>query len=163
MANIMTVSRMILSIWLLFSVPLSSKFYFLYIVCGLTDMLDGYIARRTGTESRLGEKLDSLADILFVIVCLIKILPIVHIEMWLWAWILIIAVIKVMNIICGLVYQKRFIMLHTTANKITGFLLFLLPLFLDSICFRYVSAFICVIATFAAIQEGNLIFQRKCD
>ena len=57
MANIITVSRIILSALLLF-VPLRSAwFWVLFVVCGLTDMADGFIAWRTNTVSNAGAKL----------------------------------------------------------------------------------------------------------
>lgn len=70
-ANIITVCRIILSIILIFLTPNSSPFYMVYILCGFTDMLDGFVARKTHSESDIGAKLDSIADITFVAVCLI--------------------------------------------------------------------------------------------
>ena len=46
-ANIITGSRIVFSLSLLF-IPLSSAwFYALYLLCGLSDMVDGTVARRT--------------------------------------------------------------------------------------------------------------------
>ena len=51
-------------------IPLSSAwFYVLYLFCGLTDMIDGTIARKTGAVSKFGEKLDTAADFVFMAVC----------------------------------------------------------------------------------------------
>lgn len=64
----------------LFFLPLSSAwFYILYLFCGFTDMIDGKVARKTGAVSRLGARLDTAADLLFLFVCLIKILPLLHV------------------------------------------------------------------------------------
>ena len=73
--------------------------------------------------------------------------------MWLWTWIVIIAIIKIGNVVWGLIAYKRLISLHTISNKVTGFLLFLLPLtfgFLEPI---YSSAAVCFMATLSAINE----------
>jgi len=43
----------------------------LFLIAGLTDYLDGYVARKTGTESSLGALLDLLADKLLVCIVLI--------------------------------------------------------------------------------------------
>ena len=40
--------------------------FVLFVVAGLTDYLDGYIARRTNTETQLGALLDLIADKLLV-------------------------------------------------------------------------------------------------
>ena len=52
---------------------------------------------------------------------------------------------------------KTFISLHTVMNKLTGLLLFLLPLTLHVIELEYSAVLICAVATFAAVQEGHLI------
>jgi len=56
-ANIITGSRIVFSIALLFFPPLSSAFYVLYAAAGLTDMIDGTVARKTNTVSDFGEDL----------------------------------------------------------------------------------------------------------
>ena len=58
-ANIITGSRVAFSLPLLL-IPLSSAwFYLLYLFCGITDMIDGTIARKTGTVSQFGARLDT--------------------------------------------------------------------------------------------------------
>ena len=157
MANIITVIRILCSITLLFVSPFSKSFYALYITAGLSDMLDGPVARKTGTTSTFGSKLDSIADIIFVTASLIKLLPILNIEKWLYVWISLIAVIKVINIVSGLIMYKRIIFLHTILNKITGLLAFILPLTLPILALSYTAPVICTVATIAAIQEGHYI------
>lgn len=142
---------------ILFTIPFTGQFYVLYILCGLTDMIDGYVARRTKTESDLGAKLDSVADACFVLVCMIKILPVILLDVWLWVWIAGIALIKVANLISGFVCQHRLVMLHTVTNKGAGFLLFMLPLLIGFVHANYIIIPVCAVATFAAIQEGHLI------
>lgn len=75
-------------------------------------------------------------------------------------WIFVIAVIKISNILCGFVKKKKVIMLHTLANKITGLLLFLLPLTLTFIDLQYSALIVCLIATFAAIHEGYCVMTK---
>ena len=149
------------SIAILFCNALSPVFYTLYIIAGVSDMVDGYIARRTNSVSELGAKLDTIADFVFVVVCLIKLLPVLTIPSWLWIWIGVITLIKIINIISGLVVQKKFVAIHSIMNKITGFLLFVLPLTLSFIELKYSVIFVCIFATFAAIQEGHFIRTKK--
>ncbi len=87
MANIITEIRIVLSAALLFRPALSPGFYALYIAAGFSDMIDGAVARRTGTASELGSRLDTIADIVFVLVCLIKLLPVLSVPIWLYIWI----------------------------------------------------------------------------
>ena len=156
-ANIITGSRIVFSIALLFIPPFSPAFYVLYAAAGLTDMIDGTVARKTNTVSAFGTKLDTIADIVFVAVCLIKLLPILDIPVWLWVWIAVIALIKVINIVSGVVMHKKLAAVHSVMNKITGALCFLLPLTLSFIELKYSAIVVCSIATFAAIQEGHFI------
>ena len=96
-------------------------------------MVDGTIARRTNVVSRFGERLDTASDFIFFAVSLIKLFPVIHIPKWIWVWIIIIAINKICNVILGFAYKKRLISLHIVMNKITGLLLFLLPLTLPVI------------------------------
>ena len=156
-ANIITSSRIIFSLPLLF-IPLSSVWFtILYLFCGLTDMIDGTIARKTNSVSQLGSKLDTVADLLFVMASFIKILPAIRLPLWLWIWCGVIATLKLSNLVWGYVSKKQFLSLHTTMNKITGLLLFLFPLTLPFLKVQYSAPLICAIATVAAIQEGIYI------
>ena len=156
-ANIVTGCRILGSVLLLFFPAFSVEFYIIYIICGFSDMIDGTIARKTNSTSELGAKIDTAADLSFVTVSLIKMLPIINIPQWLWIWTVIIAIIKIGNIIWGYVSKKQFISLHTIMNKVTGLSLFLLPLTLSFVEVKYSSIVVCSIATFAAIQEGVYI------
>ena len=160
MANIITGIRIVFSVVLLFCPVLSPAFYIFYITAGITDMADGAVARKTGTVSEFGSRLDTIADIAFVAVCLIKLLPVLHVPVWLYIWIAIIAFIKVANIAAGYIRRKEFISVHSVINKVTGGLLFVFPLALTFIDLRYSAAVICVVATAAAIQEGYLINRK---
>lgn len=120
-------------------------------------MIDGAVARKTNTVSDSGAKLDAIADFIMVAVCLIKLLPILDIPIWLYIWIGIIALIKVINMISGYMMQKKLIAPHTVMNKITGALCFLLPFTLSFINLKYSAIIVCAAATFVAIQEGHYI------
>ena len=156
-ANILTGCRILGSILLLSFPVFSSEFYITYLLCGFSDMIDGTIARKTNSTIEFGDKIDTVADLVFVTVSLIKMLPIINIPQWLWIWTVIIAIIKIGNIIWGYVSKKQFISLHTIMNKVTGLSLFLLPLTLSFVEVKYSSIVVCSIATFAAIQEGVYI------
>jgi len=120
-------------------------------------MIDGTIARKTKAVSELGARLDTVADIVFIAVCLVKILPLIHLSIWLWTWVAVIATIKIGNIVWGFIRSKKLISLHTFLNKATGFLLFLFPLTLNLIEPIYGSAIVCFLAMLSAINEVHYI------
>ena len=156
-ANIITGSRIIFSLPLLF-IPLSSAwFYVFYLFCGFTDMIDGTIARKTGAVNKFGARLDTIADFVFMLVCSIKIVPLIRMTLWLWVWIIIIASIKIFNIALVFIRKKKLISIHSVFNKITGFALFLLPLSLTFVETTYSVATICLLATIAVVQEVYFI------
>ena len=160
-ANIITGSRIVFSLPLLF-VPLSSVwFYVLYLLCGLTDMIDGTIARKTWADSEFGATLDTVSDFVFMFVCCVKILPGVCIPAWLWVWVIIIALAKLFNITLVFIRKKKLISIHSLLNKITGFALFLLPLTLTFIKPTCSVVTICALATAAAIEEVCFIAKGK--
>lgn len=161
-ANYISISRIVMSIILAILKTFSIPFCIIYIYCGISDMLDGFIARRTKSTSKVGSILDSIADIVFVIIAMIKILPVLNLPNAIIIWASIIALIKIMNIIFSYICYKKVVLPHTFANKITGLVLFVTPLIIvnfDSIIFEIV---ICVVATFSAIQEGYYI-KTKSD
>ena len=157
MANIITGFRVLISIALLFCPVFSPVFYMLYLIAGLSDMIDGTIARRTNTVSEFGAKFDTAADFVFVVVCLIKFLPVISIPAWLYVWIVLIALIKIIKIISGYVVQKKLVAVHSVMNKMTGVLLFILPLTFLIVPLKYLAIPVCAVATLSAVQEGHFI------
>lgn len=157
LANGITFFRILCSLALLFCMPLSLPFFVFYAVAGLSDIFDGLIARKTNTATKFGAKLDTIADLIFTVFCLIKLMPILNIPIWLYIWIAVIASIKAANIAAGYIRQKEFISVHSVMNKLTGGMLFVFPLTLTWIDLRYSTAVICAVATTAAVYEGYLI------
>ena len=161
LANMVTSVRILGSIWLLFAGVFSPGFYTAYLVCGFTDMVDGTIARKTKSETAFGSALDSVADFVFVMVSAFKICPELVIHGWLWAMVTMILAIRIGNLILGFSLRRRFTMEHTALNKVTGLLLFLLPLTLSFMELRYSANVVCVVAAVSAIQEGAYIWRLK--
>ena len=157
--NVISVLRIAGSISLLFCDVKGRPFWTLYVLCGLSDILDGWLARKLHVESKTGAVLDSVADILFVVCCAARLLQVVEIPVWLWIWAGVIVFIKTVNQISALIVCKRFCFPHTWANKLTGILLFLAApaVFWSVIPISIVAA----IATFAAAQEGHFIRTRQ--
>lgn len=159
--NAISALRFLGAVCLLFFGVESCAFWVIYFVCGLSDMADGYLARKLGCVSKTGALLDSLADLVFVICCCFKLIPALAFPKWLWIWGGVIVAIKIINQISALVMYKKCIFPHTIANKVTGVLLFVgvpLTVFLESIVPMVIIA---VVATFAAVQEGHYIRTEK--
>ena len=157
--NIITALRIAGSIGLLFCNVAGWQFWTLYVICGISDIIDGWLARRLHAESKTGSVLDSIADLSFVVCCAILLLPIASIPSWLWIWAGFIVIIKIVNQILSLLIIKRFCFPHTIANKLTGFLLFIaVP---TSYWCNFPLIIVVSIATFAAIHEGYYIGTRR--
>ena len=159
-ANIITIVRILCSLALLFCMPLSLPFYALYTAAGLSDIFDGWIARKTNTATKFGAKLDALADIVFAAVVLIKLLPLLELPVWMIVWIGVIALIKLVNIVIGFIRRHTLTAVHSVINKFTGVLVFMLPFTLTIIDIRYTAPLICVVATVAAITESRTVIQN---
>ena len=160
-ANILTSCRILGSILLLFFPVFSLAFYILYLFCGFSDMIDGAVARKTTSTGKFGSGFDTIADLVFVVAAMIKLLPTIHLPGWLWIWGSVIAAIKIGNIIWGYVSKKQFVSLHTIMNKATGLLLFLLPLTISFAQPQYTAIAVCSVATFSAIQEGVYVITNS--
>ncbi len=137
--------------------PLSLPFYVLYAAAGLSDILDGFIARKTNTATQFGAKLDTLADIVFAAVILIKLLPILELPLWVIGWVGVITLIKLVNIVIGFVRRHTLTAVHSVINKVTGALLFILPFTVPIINIRYTAPLVCAVATVAAILESRTV------
>ena len=120
-------------------------------------MLDGFLARRWGVESKLGARLDGLADFVFVLAVGYKLFPYLKLPTALWMMIGLIALLKIVNAISSYVVRHRIEYLHTKANKLTGFLLFIGVMTIGQSYFIPVAWMISCIALFAALQEGHFI------
>ena len=178
--DLLSASRIALCLPLLLVDTMTVPFWLLYVTAGTTDMLDGFLARRWGVESKFGARLDSLADLVFVLAVGYKLFPYLKLPTALWMMIGLIALVKVINAISAFVVkhriecmeqreppnlfgwpsrdrQRQSQFLHTKANKLTGFLLFVGMMTIGQSYFVPVAWVIAFIALFAAIQEGHLI------
>lgn len=104
-------------------------FYIIYGCCGLTDLLDGVIARATHTCSKLGSRLDSVADIFFLGVMAYKFIPIAVEKLTFANWVLIgiPALIHILAYIVCLFRFHKMSALHTWANKAMSMMIFIFP------------------------------------
>ena len=122
--------------------------------------MDGFVARKLHIESEEGAMLDSAADLIFAVIYAVKILPFLNIPLWIWIWTAIIAVTKITCILKASKKAHRLSIDHSFGNKLTGLLLFLLPLSVYAADVRYGATLVCIAATITAIKEITVIFGR---
>ena len=124
--NIISISRILGTIWLLLMKPLTTLFMVVYTITGVTDVLDGAIARHYGTTSETGARLDSIADLLFYTLILIRIFPVMWVTLPKTIWIVVAAIliIRFISYTTFAVKKHAFASLHTYWNKFTGLLVF---------------------------------------
>lgn len=152
-ADIITFSRMIISGLLLVLPPSSPVFGVLYLLCGVSDVLDGFVARKLHTESERGARLDSAADLVFAVIYAVKVLPALSVPYWIWVWTAVIAAVKITGIVIASRSANRLQIAHSFGNKLTGVMLFLLPLSVCVVNVKHSAALVCVAATVTTIKE----------
>ena len=151
--NVISIIRIILSISLIYIKPLSIEFYSIYIICGMSDVLDGFIARRTGTTSMIGAKLDSIADMIMIGVLLFLFYSIINPPTEIVVWIILIGAIRLIGMISAFKKYRTFASIHTYGNKLTGVIIFLIPMEILYVDKNILSYAVCIIATISAIEE----------
>lgn len=151
--NGITLSRMLFSLVLLFVPADSYLFILLYLLCGLSDVLDGLLARRFHCASKTGALLDSIADLLFLLIVLGKLLGSLPLPDWLISWILLIFIIRSTSVLVGYVRFSAVAFLHTMANKAAGLMLFFYPLLYRWDASLILAGCVCAVALLAALEE----------
>lgn len=153
--NCITSLRLIGAVCMAFTKILTPEFFWIYTFCGVTDVLDGFIARMTKKTSEFGAKLDSVADLLFYGIMLIKLLPDLLSSMpKAMPW-MIVSLITLRAISYGIaaVKHKKFASLHTYMNKLTGLAGFSMPYMIHFFQHHVIYTVVYVIAVIAALEE----------
>ena len=124
--NIISTFRIAATVWLLLMEPLSPLFLVIYTLTGLSDVADGAIARKYNTTSETGAKLDSIADLLFYTLILIRIFPVMWVTLpkKIWVFVAAILFVRACAYSCCALKHHTFASIHTYLNKLTGFMVF---------------------------------------
>lgn len=160
--NILSVCRIVLSIILIIFAKDITVFITIYIICALTDVLDGYIARKYKCESELGGKLDSLGDFVFFMVIITYF--ILYKQKTIEAFfvpIVIITLIRISTLIICRIKNKKIYSIHTISNKVTGITIIAgMPVYLlteeNTVIWILLS-----VALFSALEEMLIILVTK--
>lgn len=159
--NLVSIIRIILSVILLFTKPLSALFFLLYLAGGISDILDGYIARKYKLTSEFGALLDSIGDFIFILVLLFLLYPYVRVSQPLTIWIVVICIIRFSSILVAFFRFHTIAFLHTYLNKATGLLLFCFPIFFVFFGMELTGIILCSVATLSAVEELAIHIKAK--
>ena len=136
--NMLSILRMLGTLALVFVQPVTLPFFVIYTLCGVSDVLDGWIARATDSTSELGSRLDSAADLMFYVVMMLRILPelVKRLPQGIWYWVGGILLLRAGLYLMVALRFHRFSAVHTYLNKLTGASVFLIPYFLNAAVLR---------------------------
>lgn len=130
--NALSCIRVPLSLLLLLTIDNKILFLSLYMMCGLSDLADGVIARKMNCVTAVGAKLDSVADIVFSMVSIYLIFSQTNLisSLYLSICVLLVSGLRIVNILIVKVKFRQWNVTHTISNKVTGLALFLiLPIY----------------------------------
>ena len=155
LANSITALRILGTFLMMFVDPFTSQFFVIYTIAGVSDVLDGFVARITNTVSNFGARLDSASDLFFYFVMAMKCMPamIEILPYQIWYATAAVVLIRIISYMLVAIKYHRFSSLHTKLNKITGFAIFLIPYMLKR---RYGVAYCitaCSISTISSLHE----------
>ena len=153
--NCLTFCRILGSVGLLIIEPLSRLFYILYALTGVTDVLDGFIARATKSTSEFGAKLDSVSDLVLYTVMILRIFPALFAMLPVSIWYLVglILVLRLISYLVAAMKYHRFASLHTYGNKVTGALVFLIPFSLLTPVYTVFCFGVCLAGFLSSLEE----------
>lgn len=152
-ANIITSFRFIFAFLILFVQPFSTVFWLFYLCGGVSDLLDGFVARKMHEQSDIGAKLDSIADVTFIIVLFIVAIKNITFPMWIYVSVIIIFFIRIISYIIGYFKYKCFSAVHTYMNKTSGMLLFISPVLYIIFGIKITGILICLVTFISAVEE----------
>lgn len=152
-ANIVTSLRIVFAILMVAAKPFSIIFWTAYLCAGLSDLLDGFLARKLNQQSKKGATLDSIADLFFAVAIAIVVMNNISFPVWLWGIIAEIALLRLISYAIGYYKYHTFSSLHTYANKATGALIFAFPVLYALLGLFVPAIIICVIAVVASLEE----------
>lgn len=160
LANIVSISRMGVALLMLSTHFLSMSFWFCYFWCGVSDVLDGFLARKLHQQSKLGTKLDSVSDGVFAVSIFIIVLTKFPLPTWLWSCIALIALLRFIGYGIGFFKYHTFSSLHTLLNKITGLFIFAFPLLYKFVGLNASAIIICIMALISSVEEVVIVLKE---
>ena len=153
LANIITSSRIIFALAILYIKPFSTTFWICYFLGGLSDLLDGLVARTLNQQSENGAKIDSIADFVFAASIFIIVLKNIFLPGRFWWFISLIILIRIITYSVGFYKYRTFSSLHTYFNKASGVLIFMFPLLYVILKLDVAGGIVCFVSFAASVEE----------
>ena len=152
--NCITATRFVGAIILIFTSVFSIPFYVVYTLCGLSDAVDGFIARAMKTETEFGARLDSIADITFYTILLLKLFHFLRgkLPVYIWYAVAVIIMVRLVSYIIAYIKYKKFASIHTYANKLTGLFIYSVPYLVKTWTLPICST-VCVVSFLSSLEE----------
>jgi CDP-diacylglycerol--glycerol-3-phosphate 3-phosphatidyltransferase len=157
--NYITLVRLILSVLLFFITDNWILFLMIYFICGISDVLDGFLARKFKWQTKTGARLDSLADFIFFSSAFFRMLLSYRlmIPTQIVSGTILIALIRFFNLY---VTRKKFGMpgiLHTAGNKLSGIIFFFAcP---AAVSLGYIPIWVIFIPLFSSLEETMILLK----
>ncbi len=160
--NLITSLRIVGTISLWFVKPFGVSFFVIYTLSGLSDGIDGTIARAMGATSEFGAKLDSISDILYYLTMSIMVFSVLWplLPIWLWCCALAVVSVRICSYTLAAVKFHRFATLHTYMNKLTGFVFFVLPYSIAFHCQYELCLVLFVVSSISTVEELLIHIKR---
>lgn len=141
--------------------PFSAFFWSCYCLGGISDLLDGFAARKLNLQSDAGARLDSIADLVFAAAIAVVAIRSILFPGWLWLCICGIALLKFAGYVIGFYKYRTFSSLHTYANKTAGALIFAFPVLFAALGLTAAGALLCAAAFVSSLEEVMITARSK--
>ena len=151
--NIITSTRFIFALLLVFSEPLSARFWLFYGLAAATDLIDGPIARKLKANSNFGASLDTSADIFFLICIMVCVFPILDITLQSYILIGTVFLFKIISLTYAYVKFKAIVSYHTYLIKFLALFIFTFPFWILFFDITYIVLVLAVLQNVAYIEE----------
>lgn len=149
-----------MSIVLIFVPYYSFSYYLIYLACGLSDVLDGYFARKFQAISRFGTIMDTIADLTFYSIMILRFLQHYHLPWWIFVWIALLCVVRITAWLIRKIKWKQFLPMHSILNKFTAFCIFVIFLFPQYFRDSFAVG-LCLVATASCLHELYMNLLKK--
>ncbi len=160
-ANAITISRIAFATMLIIVKPFTHAFWLFYVLGGLSDMIDGFVARRLKCESDFGARLDSIADAVFLFAAAIAVVRVLFIPAWLSVFIALALFLRLAAYGACLMKYRKLVSIHTYGNKAAGAILFMSPLSVCLIGLTATGIISSAAAILSAAEELAIIIMSK--